>query len=150
MIHIEESITINRPIEEVFAYVSDFRTTSQWQTGVVDVRLTPEGPVGVGTRATFVRVFLGRRLEMAVEMVEYQPPTKQAFKTISGPMPGTVPRCFEATTEGTTVSQVIEGQAGGVFAMAEPLVARSLSRGVKASFGDLKDLLECRTVEVSF
>src|SRR5215467_11137035 len=117
MIHIEESITINRPIEEVFAYVSDFRTTSQWQTGVVDVRLTPEGPVGVGTRATFVRVFLGRWLAMAVEIVEYEPPTKQAFKTISGPMPGTVSRCFEATTEGTTVSQVIEGQAGGVFAM---------------------------------
>src|SRR5262249_29528094 len=150
MIHIEERVTIDRPIEEVFAFVSDFRTASQWQSGVVDVRLTPEGPVGVGTRATFVRVFLGRKLEMTVEMVEYAPPTKQVFKTISGPMPGTVSRRFERTAEGTTVSQVIEGQAGGVFAVAEPLVARSLSRGVKASFGDLKDLLESRTVEVSF
>jgi uncharacterized protein YndB with AHSA1/START domain len=149
MIHIEESITINRPIEEVFAYVSDFRTTSQWQSGVVDVQLTPEGPVGVGTRATFVRVFLGHRVEMTVEMVEYQPPAKQVFKTISGPMPGTVSRRFEPTAEGTTVSQVIEGQAGGVFALAEPLMGRSLSRGVKAAFGDLKDLLESRTVEVS-
>src|SRR5215467_13845212 len=149
MIHIEESITINRPIEEVFAYVSDFRTALQWQSGVVDVQLTPESPVGVGTRAAFVRVFLGRKVEMAVELVEYEPPTKQVFKTISGPMPGTVSRRFEATAEGTTVSQVIEGEAGGVFALAEPLVARSLSRGVKASFGDLKDLLDSRTVEIS-
>jgi uncharacterized protein YndB with AHSA1/START domain len=149
MIHIEERISIHRPIEEVFAYVSDFRNTSQWQAGVVDVRLTPEGRVGVGTRATFVRVFLGRRLELTVELIEYEPPTKQTFKTISGPMPGTVSRRFEPTAEGTTVSQVMESQAGGVFAVAEPLVARSLSRGVKAAFGDLKDLLESRTVEVS-
>src|SRR5262249_8058177 len=136
MIHIEESITINRPIEEVFAFVSDFRTVSQWQSGVVDVRLTPEGPIGVGTRATLVHAFLGRRLEMTVEIVEYEPPTKQVFKTISGPMPGIVSRRFEPTAEGTTISQVIEGQAGGVFAVAEPLVARSLGRGVKAAFGD--------------
>jgi len=149
MIHIEERIIINRPIEDVFAYVSDFRTASQWQSGVVDVQLTPEGSVGVGTRATFVRVFLGRRLEMTVEIVEYEPPTKQVFKTISGPMmPGTVSRRFEPAAEGTTLSQVIEGQTGGVFALAEPLVAQSLSRGVKAAFGDLKDLLESRTVEV--
>jgi carbon monoxide dehydrogenase subunit G len=149
MIHIEESITINCPIEDVFAFVSDFRNVSQWQSGVVDVRLMTEGPVGVGTRATFVRVFLGRKLETIVEMVEFKPPTKQVFKTISGPMPGTVSRRFEPTAEGTTVSMVIEGQAGGIFALAEPLVARSLSRGVKAAFGDLKDLLENRTVEVS-
>jgi uncharacterized membrane protein len=148
MIHIEESITINRPIEEVFAYVSDFRTASQWQSGMVDVRLTPEGPVGVGTRATFERVFLGRKLEMTVEIVEYQPPTKQAFKSISGPMPTTVSRRFEPTAMGTKYSMVIEAQAGGVFALAEPLVARSLSRGVEADLGTLKDLLESRTVEV--
>jgi len=149
MIHIEESITINRPIEEVFAYVSDFRTISQWQSGVVDVRLTPEGPVGVGTRATFVRVFLGRHLEMTAEMLEYEPPTKQTFKTISGPMPTTVSRRFEPTAEGTKVSMVIEAQAGGLFALAEPLVGRSLGRAVEADLGTLKDLLESRTVEVS-
>ncbi len=150
MIHIEESMVINRPIEEVFAYVSDFRTTSQWQSGVVDVRVTPEGPVGVGTQATFVRVFLGRRLEMTVELIEYEPPTKQTFKTISGPMPTTVSRRFEPTAGGTKVSQVIESQAGGVFALAEPLVARSFRRGVEADFGTLKDVLESGAVKVSF
>jgi carbon monoxide dehydrogenase subunit G len=149
MIHIEERITINRPIEEVFAYVSDFRTVSQWQSGVVDVRLTPEGPVGVGTRATFVRVFLGRKLEMTAEMVEYQPPTKQVFKTISGPTPTTVSRRFEATAEGTAITMVVEAHVEGVFELAEPLVDRSLRRAIEADFGTLKGLLESRTVEVS-
>src|SRR5262249_24705810 len=149
MIHIEESITINRPIEEVFAFVSDFRTVSQWQSGVVDVRLTPEGPIGVCTWATLVHAFLGRRLEMTVEIVEYEPPPNKASKRISGRIPAIVSRTFARTAKGSSISQVIEGQAGGVFAVAEPLVARSLGRGVKAAFGDLKDLLESQTVGVS-
>jgi uncharacterized membrane protein len=148
MTHIEESIIINRPIEEVFAYVSDFRNTAQWQSGVVDVRVTPEGPMGVGTQATVVRAFLGRRLEMTVEMIEYEPPTKQAFKAISGP-PTTNWRRFEPTAEGTKLSQVIDFHAGGFFALAEPLVARSIRRAVHGGLADLKDLLESRTVEVS-
>jgi len=36
-----------------------------------------------------------------------------------------------------------------VFALAEPLVARSIKRAVEASLGDLKDLLESRAVGIS-
>jgi len=34
MINVEVSIIVSRPIEEVFAYVSDFRNAIQWQVGV--------------------------------------------------------------------------------------------------------------------
>jgi carbon monoxide dehydrogenase subunit G len=149
MIHIEERIIINRPIEEVFAYVSDFRTALQWQSGVVDLRLTPEGPIGVGTRVTVVRVFLGRQVEGTVELFEYEPPTKQTFKSISGPVDNTVSRRFEPTAEGTTFIQAMDFQAGGLFALAEPLVARSLRRAMVADLGTLKDLLESRAVGAS-
>ena len=50
MIKLEISIIVSRPIEEVFAYVSDFRNAAQWQAGVVEVRQTPEGPVRKGTQ----------------------------------------------------------------------------------------------------
>ncbi|HEY6406872.1 MAG TPA: SRPBCC family protein [Ktedonobacteraceae bacterium] len=39
MVNVETSIIIHRPIEEVFAYLSDLRNASQWQSGVVEVRL---------------------------------------------------------------------------------------------------------------
>jgi len=149
MIKVEKSIIIHRPIEEVFAYLSDFRNIPQWQSGVVEVQQTPESPVGRGTRGTFVRTFLGRKIEMTVEVVEYEPNTKHTFKSTSGPMPTTVSRIFEPTAEGTKVTMAIEMQAGGFFALAEPLVARSLRRGVEADFGTLKDLLESRAVGIS-
>jgi carbon monoxide dehydrogenase subunit G len=144
MFKIETSITISRPIEEVFAYVSDFRNAAQWQAGVVEVRQTPEGPVRIGTQITFVRTFLGRKLEGTSEVVEYEPPTKHTFQSTSGPLPFTVSRIFEPATEGTNVTIVFEMQPGGVFALAEPLIARSFRRAVEADFGNLKDLLESR------
>ncbi|HEY6411097.1 MAG TPA: SRPBCC family protein [Ktedonobacteraceae bacterium] len=144
MVKVETSIIIHRPIEEVFAYVSDFRNSPQWQAGIVEVRQTPESPVGRGTRVTFLRTFLGRKIEGTSEMVEYEPPTKHTFKSTSGPLPITVSRIFEPTVEGTKVTIVLEMQPGGVFALAEPLIARSLRRDVEADFGNLKDLLESR------
>lgn len=148
MLTIEESIVIHRPIEEVFAYVSDQRNSPQWQDGVVEVQQTPESPVGVGTKTTLVRVFLGRRLEQHAEFVAYEPPTMFAFKSSSGP-PTTGTNRFEATAEGTKVTIAFEMQAGGLFALAEPLVARNLRRSVDAALGNLKDLLESRAVEAS-
>src|SRR5258708_1105458 len=90
MINVEASIIVSRPIEEVFAYVSDFRNAAQWQAGVVDVRQMPEGPVGKGTQIIFVRTFLGRKLEGTSEVVEYESPTKHTFQSTSGPLPFTV------------------------------------------------------------
>ncbi|HEY6408713.1 MAG TPA: SRPBCC family protein [Ktedonobacteraceae bacterium] len=141
MINVEESINISRPIEEVFAYVSNFRNAVEWQSGVVEMRQTPEGPVGIGTQITFVRTFLGRKLEGISEVVEYEPPTKHTLKSTSG-LPITVSRIFEPTTEGTKVTFVLEMQPGGFFALAEPLIARMLRRDVVADIGNLKDLLE--------
>jgi uncharacterized membrane protein len=150
MIKVETSIIIHCPIEEVFAYVSDFRNTAQWQSGVVDVRQTSEGPVGKGTQLIFVRTFLGRKLEGASEVVEHEPPTKNTLQSTSGPLPFTVSRIFEPTPEGTKMTIVFEMQPGGVFALAEPLIARSLKRSVEADFGNLKDLLESRAGAATF
>ena len=70
MVNVETSIIINRPIEEVFAYLTDAGNNPQWDLGLVEVRQTPERPVGVGTRITEVRKFLGRKMETTSEVVE--------------------------------------------------------------------------------
>ena len=51
---------INRPAPEVSTYVSNQFNTPEWQQGLDGVRRTTDGPVGIGTRHTFVRR-LGRR-----------------------------------------------------------------------------------------
>ncbi len=150
MINEEHSVIIRRPIEEVFAYVSDLRHSVEWQSGVVEVRKTTEGPLGVGTQFIFVRKFLGRRMEGSSEFVAYEPNTKVTFRAISGPATGESSHLFEPTPEGTKVTSKVEMQMGGFFGgLAEPLIAASLRREMEAGAGELKDLLEHRVEPIS-
>lgn len=149
MIKVEKSIIIHRPIEEVFAFVGDLKNSVQWQPGLLEGRQTTEGPLGIGTKFTFVRKFMGRKIEASNEFVEYEPNTKVTFKSTSGPVPGEASYLFESTAEGTKLTSKIEMQPGGFFGLAEPLIAASLRREMEAGFGDLKDLLESRAVGIS-
>jgi len=143
MIHIEESIIINRPIEEVFAFMSETKNLPLWQTDVVEARHTPEGPVQVGTKMSIVRAFMGRKMEGTADIVEYAPPTRYAYKTTSGPEVTGVNIC-EATDGGTRFTVMFDMQTGGFFSLADPLVARTIKRSVESGLATLKDVLESR------
>jgi len=143
MIHLEESIIINRPIEEVFAFMSETKNLPLWQTDVVEARHAPEGPVQVGTKMSIVRAFMGRKMEGTADIVEYAPPTRYAYQTTSGPEVRGANIC-EAVTGGTKFTVTFDMQTGGLFSLADPLVARTIKRSVESGLATLKDVLESR------
>ena len=143
MIKIENSYVINRPIEEVFEFLANAENNSQWQSSTQEVKKTSEGATGVGTTFTSVGQILGRRLESSLEYTAYEPNKRLAGKTTSGPIPFQFVNTFEPVAEGgTKVTTSGEGDVGGFFKLAEPLVARMLERQFKTDSANLKDLLE--------
>ncbi|GAH15534.1 unnamed protein product, partial [marine sediment metagenome] len=126
MIKIETSVVINRPIEEVFAFVTDVEKLSQWSAELVEAKKTSEGSVGVGTTFSGVVKMLGRRMENDHEVSEYEPNSKFAFKVTSGPAQMEVEYTFESVADGTKFTVVAEGETGGFFKLAEPIFARML------------------------
>ncbi len=145
MIKIETSVVINRPIDEVFEFMANSENDPQWQSGAQEVMKTSEGPTGVGTTYTTVSRFLGRRLEATVEYTAYEPNKRVAIKATSGPIPFQSETTFEpAAGGGTKVTNNGEGDAGGFFKLAEPLVARMLKRQFDTDTANLKDLLEAQ------
>ncbi len=143
MIKIEQSVVINRPIGEVFAFVTDYETHLQWQSGILEAKITSEGPLDVGSQYTYVMQMLGRRLETAGEITEHEPPSKHGWKATSGPFPvfqGAF--LFEAVDGSTKVTMVGEAEPGGFFKLAEPLALRMTQRQLETSLNNLKDLLE--------
>jgi uncharacterized protein YndB with AHSA1/START domain len=139
----EASIVIYRPIEEVFARLTDYESYPEWDTGLVQVRQTPEGSARVGTRVTEVRRFLGRTIETRGDVVEYDPPTR-CVRRGTAPMPVTGWLTFESTGEGTRVVQRLEMEQRGLFGLADPLVSKALSRGLTQGLAKFKDWLESR------
>ena len=144
MIKVENSYVINRPIEEVFAFVGDQTNARQWQSGVVEVRRTTDGPLRVGTTHTIVRNFMGRRMEATNEYVAYEPNKRITFKSTSGPVRFEFSYLFESAAEGTKLTGKMQMQPTGLLRLAEPLIAASLRREMKAAAGVLTDLLDNR------
>jgi len=149
MVTNEMIITINRPVEEVFAYISDLQNGPKWQPGLVETRRITEGPEGIGTQYTGVRKFMGRRMESVVQFTTYEPNKKIVFKSISGSSPLEQSFLFESTAEGTRLTSRLELQMSGLMGLAEPLIASGLKREMDANFGILKDMLESQVTPVS-
>lgn len=144
MVKVEGTVVINRPIEEVFAFLANPDNASQWQGSVLESKQTSEGPVGVGTTGQAASQFLGRRIESTWEVTEYELNRKATLKTTSGPVPYEQSATLESVDEGTKVTLVAEYEVGGFFKLAEPIVARMAQRQAEGDFANLKDLVEAQ------
>jgi uncharacterized membrane protein len=142
MSKIQRSIVIERPIDEVWDFVHDTTKDALWQTTLVESRLLTEGPKRVGTRVQEVRRFMGVRLEMDLELTEFEPNRKSSLKAVSGGIPLSGSYVLEPLDGATRLTVTGELDAHGAFKLAEPVFARITSRELEANLGHLKDLLE--------
>jgi uncharacterized protein YndB with AHSA1/START domain len=141
MVKAERTVVIDRPIQQVFAYVTDQTNTPSWQAGLVEVRRTTAGPIGLGTKHTLVRNFMGRRMEADNEYVAYEANKLVTFRTTSGP-PLTASYLFEIAPSGTRLTSRVELHGAGYFGLLEPVIGAGLRREMKAALPALKALLE--------
>ena len=142
MARIQHSIVINRPVEDVWAFMAVPENDLQWISGLVENTQTSEGPMGVGATFKGTRRFLGRSIESGVEITEWEPNKRGSIKSTSGPMSFNGTRTFESVEGGTRVSEDFEAEIGGFFRLAEPLVLRAAKRQIAADYETLKDILE--------
>jgi len=144
----EHSMVIDRPIEEVFAFVTDPNNDPLWQSTSLETEQTSEGAVDVGGTFRNTSKLLGRRIESTYEVTENEPPRRQCVRITSGPIPGEGCYLFEHVDGGSTrFTQTFEAEVGGFFRLAEPLVGRVIRRQMEADMGTVKDLLESRQEE---
>ena len=130
MAPITTSTEIGRPVEDVFAYVTDPRTMPEWQQGAVRGHM--DGPTTrVGSRCTTVRKIGRREREVTTEITEYDPPHRWADRGIEGPIRAIVAVTVEPLAEGTGSRVSIEldfsGHGGGKLLV--PLIVRRQAAG---------------------
>ena len=145
MATVNGAIRINKPVDEVFSYVSNPRNLPSWDRTVNDVRFS--GPVSAGRGGTIIRQFNGKghREEFEIHALE-----SNRVLEIDGYSDHlwfqTVVR-FQPTDGGTEVaySQTVHGD--GLTRLFKPLAPRSANARVSESFGHLKQALEGRRAE---
>jgi uncharacterized membrane protein len=140
------STTINRPLEEVFAVVSRIENNPKWSSVVLNAEQTSPGPPGIGTTAKTTGKFLGKRIETGLEITEFEPNRKFAYRSTSGPISRWGVVTFDAIDGGTRVSVRVGGEPAGFFKLAEPLVISMSKRQLQSDLDNLKDLMEARAL----
>ncbi len=137
-----ENVEISRPVEEVFTYVSDPQTLPEWSGIVKEVRSEAQGTLREGDRYTSVAKFLGRTFETPLEVTAQEPPRRQSARSTGGPFPQEYTYILEeAAGGGTRLTLVAEGEPGGFFRLAGPLLERAVRRQFRTDLANLKDLL---------
>jgi uncharacterized protein YndB with AHSA1/START domain len=148
-VRVEEDVTIQRPIEDVFARVVDVSHYSDWMSrrGVFkESRQCSEGPVGRGT--SFID--RGRMGIARGEVVEFEAPGRVVFQErlrwFGAPvLEARLRYDLEPTPEGTAVHHVAESTLFGAFRVMKPMVG-VIGRGERRrTVESLKKSLEAGT-----
>jgi len=140
---LEASIEINRPIDEVIAFVDDNSNDSMWQTSVLESDKKSDGPPAVGTIYHIKEKFLGRVIEQDWEVTARNDDgSSWAARSKAGPFPMEATMDFTASGEGTLVSRTLSIDVGRFFKAASPVVGHIAKREMDMDFANLKELLE--------
>jgi hypothetical protein len=144
MISFETSVRIGRPIEEVFAFVSNPLSFPQWNSAVAAVHGISPQAGRVGSTYLMQRELPTGRVENGLEVFECEVPTKFGLRTTSGPTPFVYRYRFDPEGELTIVHLDARVELNGVAGALGPLAARAVRRGVDANFVALKGTLDVK------
>jgi uncharacterized protein YndB with AHSA1/START domain len=138
----EESntITISRPVGDVFAFLADAENDKQWRSGVIEITRT--GGQGVGT--TYRQIVSGpggRRVDADLEITEFVPDRRIAFRTTKGPVRPTGSYDLRPGDGGTELTFRLAARLSGLKKLMAPMVGRTMKSEV-AALAELKRILE--------
>ena len=111
---------IARPVNEVFAAITDTKRMPLWMPGMSEAPITTDGPLEAGSTLIYRGTFLGRGLEMPVvctgltqEQALWHQDHRRAYLETDA--------VLEPVAEGTQVTNTYRGESRGTFELAEPL-----------------------------
>ena len=143
MAKIGASVVVDRPVDEVWRYSIDWTKGPQWDPGLLECKVTSEGPLGVGTTLQSRRTTRGARLAV-FRVTEYEPGRKLTAEVTSpNMMKGSRNTTTLENAEGRTKLGIAwDMKLNGFYSLLGPLLARSTKKLCETQVGNLKRILE--------
>src|SRR3954468_6160182 len=136
--------TINRPIDDVFAFLANGENDKKFSPRVQEIRKTTDGPPGVGTVYASTVKDAGMTTQREFKLTEFDAPTKIRWTELSKNLV-TVPEGgydLTAVDAGTQITVFNAFKGHGFGALLAPLAARSARKGADAFAASIKDAIE--------
>jgi uncharacterized membrane protein len=141
MIRFENSVLIRQPIGRVFDFVTDIRNNPKWQTGILELAMTSDGPFELGSTYRCVNRFMGKRIETEGVITEYVPAKTCSFRITSGEVTGESSFHFKPVNGFTKLTTAAELDVG-ILSLGKIIVKHKINSQLKNDMLKLKDILE--------
>ena len=142
----EVTTEIDRPIDEVFAFLGDGTNDPRFSSRVLEIAKTTDGPPGVGTVYASTVKDAGVKTKREFRITEFTPPTRIRWTEVSKNMVTAPEGGYDLAPEGSgtrvTLYNVLEGHGFG--RLIEGFALRSARKGA----GDFGAAIK-RAVEAS-
>ena len=143
MPHINESIWIERPAQEVFDFVADPANQMLINSSIIEFE--QDGPSRKGATARGVTRVAGRNISWTSEMVEYDEGRRAVVRSVESPVGFEITYTYTPDGNDATTFRFEQEtpEMGGFFGKIGDAVATKMySRDVRAWMENLKILLE--------
>jgi hypothetical protein len=124
------STIINQPIDKVFSYVTQVENHKAWQAGILEARVSPPGPIALGSVYTYASMVAGTKYESSMQVSQFAVNQKWAVKTTNTPRPVETVYTFEPAGGGTKLTVSME-LSGGYPAAAEAAVKAQMQKSME-------------------
>jgi uncharacterized protein YndB with AHSA1/START domain len=139
---VETSAVIDRPIEDVWQFISDFSNATKWELYSEGEQTSP-APTGLGTTFRFGGKFMGKDLTYEGRISEWEPNKKFTFWSdkFIRKKPAYLQFTLEPVGNGTKMTTVYAAAAlTGLWRLVKPILLWSFKR--ERLEGNVKRILE--------
>ncbi|MFD0362340.1 SRPBCC family protein [Nocardia sp. GCM10030253] len=137
----ENTLTINRTVEDVFDYLAQFENVPRWNYAITETSKTSDGPVGIGSTYRQTRS-IPQPAEESFEVTGFDPSKRLEIRGQLGPFPAVVSYVLEPISGGTLLRNTIELEVRGALRLAGPVLTARVKSAVAANLEVLRQLLE--------
>jgi uncharacterized protein YndB with AHSA1/START domain len=127
----ETTVLIERPIEEVFAFLADGENDPKFSPRVLEIAKTTEGPPGVGTVYASTVKDAGLKTKREFKLTAFEPPTRIRWTETTKNLVTAPEGGYDLAEDGAgtrlTVYNVLEGRGFGK--LIAPLALRAARKG---------------------
>lgn len=142
MPRIEETVYVDRPVDDVFRYATDPANQTTIASNMIEFH--SDGPMEKGTRTDGLTRVAGKRIEWSAEVTEYHPNERVEIRSVKAPMAFHITWHYAPEGQGCRVTFEQEVDSLGSFfgKLADPIVTKMYARDVQANLQNLKILCE--------
>ncbi len=123
MIDETHTVTINRPVGEVFDFVANPANETKWHLDVKEVIRSKDGPYELGETLQWVVKFGGSNT-YSIEVTALEPNRFIELTTREGPVKPILTHTFQNNGEGTRYTRRVRFETKGVMRVLAPVMAR--------------------------